>query len=112
MEHVNEIADFLGEGLESLRARYSDILVEMRQKGLFMGLKMSDDGYGPLMSIASVNNGIFAVYADNDRSVLQFLPPLTIDKSEASYILERLDKAYEWTGEHPEYLELTRALSN
>lgn len=112
LDHVNEIADFLREGLESLRARYSDILVEMRQKGLFMGLKMSDDGYGPLMSIASVNNGIFAVYADNDRSVLQFLPPLTIDKSEASYILERLDKAYEWTGEHPEYLELTRALSN
>ena len=111
LEHVNEVADFLGEGLESLRKRHSEVLVEIRQKGLFIGLKMSDDGYGPLMSMASTNNGIFAVYADNDRSVLQFLPPLTIDKSDVSYILERLDKAYEWIKEHPEYLELTRMLS-
>jgi len=110
LEHVNDIADFLGERLESLRERYPDILVEIRQKGLFIGLKMSDDGYGPLMSIASYNNGIFAVYADNDRSVLQFLPPLIIDKSEASYILERLDKAYEWIKRHPEYLELARGI--
>lgn len=108
LEHVNDIADFLGEKLESLRERHSDILVEIRQKGLFMGLKMSDDGYGPVMSMASHNNGILAVYADNDRSVLQFLPPLTIDKSEASHILERLDMAYEWIKKHPEYLELVR----
>ncbi len=111
LEHVNDIADFLGEELESLRKRHSEVLVEIRQKGLFIGLKMSDAGYGPLMSIASINNGVFAVYADNDRSVLQFLPPLIIDKSEVSYIVERLDKAYEWIKEHPEYLELTRILS-
>ena len=108
LKHVNDIADFLGEGLESLRERYSDILVEIRQKGLFMGLKMNDEGYGPVMSIASYNNGILAVYANNDRSVLQFLPPLTIGKNEASYILERLDKAYKWAREHPEYLEMAR----
>jgi len=108
LEHVKDVANFLGEKLESLRKRYSDILVEIRQKGLFMGLKMSDVGYGPVMSIASYNNGILAIYADNDSSVLQFLPPLIIDKSEASYILERLDEAYKWAKEHPEYLELAR----
>jgi len=110
LKHVNDVADFLGEELKSLQERYSDILVEVRQKGLFMGLKMSDYGYGPVMSIASYNNGIFAVYADNDRSVLQFLPPLIIDKNEVKYILERLDKTYEWVKKHPEYLELARSL--
>ena len=108
LDHVKDVADFLGEKLESLRKRYPDILVEIRRKGLFMGLKMSDVGYGPVMSIASYNNGILAVYADNDSSVLQFLPPLIIDMNEASYILERLDEAYKWAKEHPEYLELAR----
>ncbi len=106
--HVKDVASLLGQKLELLQKRYSDILVEIRQKGLFMGLKMSDVGYGPLMSIASYNNGILAVYADNDSSVLQFLPPLIIDKSEISYILERLDEAYKWAKGHPEYLELAR----
>jgi len=111
LKHVNEVAEFLNRGLESLRTRHTDVLVEIRQKGLFTGLKMIDEGYGPLMSIASINNGVFAVYADNDHSVLQFLPPLNIEESEASYIVERLDRAYEWIKEHPEYLELTRVLS-
>jgi len=108
LEHVKDVADLLGENLESLRKRYPDIMVEIRQKGLFMGLKMSDVGYGPVMSIASYNNGILAVYADNDTSVLQFLPPLIINTNEASYILDRLDEAYKWAKEHPEYLELAR----
>lgn len=106
--HVKDVANLLGQELELLQKRYSDILVEIRQKGLFMGLKMSDVGYGPVMSIAAYNNGILAVYADNDSSVLQFLPPLIIDKSEISYIFERLDEAYKWAKGHPEYLELAR----
>jgi len=48
------------------------------------------------MSIESYKNGTFAVYADNGRSVLQFLPLLIINKSEASYIIDKLDKAYGW----------------
>jgi len=43
LEHVNDIANFLGEKLETLRERYSDTLVEIRQKDLFIGLKMIDD---------------------------------------------------------------------
>ena len=76
-----------------------------------MGLKMSDIGYGPLMSIAGYNCGIFAVYADNDRSVLQLLPPLTIGNEEVEYIVNAMDKAYAYAKERPDYLELARNLA-
>lgn len=110
LERVNQIAVELGIGLESLREKYSDILLEIRQKGLFIGLKMVDEGYGPVMSLALVRNGIFAVFADNDRSVLQFLPPLILKDEEIAYVLEKLDKAFNWAKENPEYLEFARHL--
>lgn len=75
-----------------------------------MGIKMSDLGYGPLMSIACINSGIFAVYADNDKSVLQFLPPLIIGEDEIQYIHDALDSAFQYAKARPEYLELARSL--
>ncbi len=111
LSHVNKVSDNLTSGLEKLKERYSDILVEIRRKGLFMGLKMSDSGYGPLMSIAGYNSGVFAVYADNDRSVLQFLPPLIIGDDEVAYIVDAMDKAYQYAKERPDYLELARSLA-
>ncbi|MFW9768004.1 MAG: aspartate aminotransferase family protein [Candidatus Thorarchaeota archaeon] len=111
LKHVNQISDSLTKGLEEIRNSYSDILLEIRRKGLFMGLKMSDIGYGPLMSIASYNSGVFAVYADNDRSVLQFLPPLIIGEEEVRYIIDSMEKAYEYARERPHYLDLARNLA-
>ncbi|MHA2495479.1 MAG: aspartate aminotransferase family protein [Candidatus Hodarchaeales archaeon] len=110
LERVNQIATELKTGLETLRKKYSDILLEIRQKGLFIGLKMADEGYGPVMSLALVRNGVFAVFADNDRSVLQFLPPLILKDEEITYVLENLDKAFNWAKENPEYLEFARHL--
>lgn len=111
LKGVQKNAANLSRQLEGLREKYPDILTEIRQKGLFIGLKMSDIGYGPVMSIAGYNNGIFAVYADNDHSVLQFLPPLIINDDDITYIFERLDSAYKWAQDNPRYLELARALA-
>lgn len=110
LAHVNTYGDRVGQALEEVRQQFPDIFVETRRKGLFMGIKMSDTGYGPLMSIGCINNGIFAVYADNDKSVLQFLPPLIIGDYEVPYIREHLADAFKYAQERPEYLELARSL--
>jgi len=107
---VNTLAARVENGLDVLSQQYSDILTEVRQLGLFIGLKMNDQGYGPLMSIACYNSGLFAVYADNDKSVLQFLPPLTISDAETSFMFRSLNRAYSWARNNPKYLELARAL--
>ena len=111
LDRVNRLAAVFGTNLGDLKARYPGILTQVRQLGLFIGLKMGDVGYGPLMSISCYNNGLFAVYADNDKSVLQFLPPLTIADSHVSYIMKHLDMAYSWARDNPRYLELARALT-
>jgi acetylornithine/succinyldiaminopimelate/putrescine aminotransferase len=110
LDHVNRVSVRLREIMNEIRDSYNDILIEIRQKGLFIGLKMSDDGYGPLLTIGAYNNGILAVYANNDRSVLQFLPPLIIGDEELGYIEENLRNAYQWAREHSEYLSLIKSM--
>ena len=42
---------------------------------------------------ALANNGIFAVYSNNDKKVIQFLPPLIITDQQAKEIMARFLKA-------------------
>lgn len=91
LEHVRDVAGVFAEGFTSLKDRHPDVVVEIRQRGLMMGLKLANDMCGPLLSIAGFQNGIFTVFANNDTSVSQILPPLIITESEAGEVIERLD---------------------
>jgi acetylornithine/succinyldiaminopimelate/putrescine aminotransferase len=91
LEHVREMADVFGEGFRELADRHPSILVEARQRGLMMGLKMANDLCGPLMTLAGFRHGILTIYANNDTSVSQILPPLIIEEEQARQVLEALD---------------------
>lgn len=55
---------------------------EVRRRGLFMGLRWPDEGAGILAAKACIDGGVFAVFANNDTSVMQFLPPLVLTDAE------------------------------
>lgn len=91
LAHVRDVAGVFEEGFASLRRSHHDILEETRQRGLMMGLKMANEACGPLMTLAGFEHGILTVYANNDTSVSQILPPLIIGKEEAETVVEALD---------------------
>jgi acetylornithine/succinyldiaminopimelate/putrescine aminotransferase len=97
LHHVNEMAGVFAVGFEELRGRHRDVVVETRQRGLFMGIKMKNEMCGPLMTVAGFDHGVFTVYANNDSSVSQIVPPLIITRPEAEHVLERLDRMLGWT---------------
>jgi len=74
----------LGERFE---AGLAGVDVELRRRGLFMGLKLAGDGAGLMASAGLIRAGVFAVYANNDTSVVQLLPPLILDDDEADAII-------------------------
>ena len=108
LDKVSAMGGKIKEGLESLAEEF-DFLREIRQKGLFIGIKM-EEGYGPLLSIACYHNRILAVYANNDPSVLQLLPPLIIEEEHVQYILDNLRKALEFASQRKDLLEIIRQL--
>ena len=67
-------------------------LVEARQRGLMMGLKMANEACGPLMTLAGFRHGILTIYANNDTSVSQILPPLIIEEEQVRFVLDALNE--------------------
>lgn len=91
LEHVGEMAAVFREGFRGLKEKHPAILEETRQRGLMMGLKMASEVCGPLMTLAGFRHGILTIYANNDTSVSQILPPLIIEEEQAREVLESLD---------------------
>ena len=56
-----------------------------------MGLKLADPNFGPLMTQIGFEAGILAIYANNDPSVVQILPPLIIQEGEVNQVIAILD---------------------
>ncbi len=75
-EHVHRLARRFGAGFQQLRTRYPNTLMAVRQLGLMIGLVFPDETCGPLMTKLLFDEGVLAIYANNDQRVLQFLPPL------------------------------------
>ena len=93
LQRTNELAERFASGFQLLMARYPETLVETRQLGLMIGLVFPDETCGPLMTKLLYEEGVLAIYANNDQRVLQFLPPLIMSDLEAEEALAALDRA-------------------
>jgi putrescine aminotransferase len=91
LDRVNALAAWYAEALERLRRRHEQVLVEVRQLGLFIGLRYAHPEGGPIMTRLCYDEGMFALFANNDHSVQQFLPPLIASNAEAEESVHVLD---------------------
>jgi acetylornithine/succinyldiaminopimelate/putrescine aminotransferase len=91
LEHVREMAALFEAGFARLIEGHPLVLVEVRQRGLMMGLKLADSRCGPWMTAAGFQAGILTIFANNDPSVIQVLPPLIIQEDEVQQVLDILD---------------------
>ena len=93
LAHVNELAAVFKDGFTKLKEKHPKIMVGLRQLGLMMGVEMVNDMCGPVMTKTCYDRGVLAIYANNDKRVLQLLPPLIIGKGVAEEILECVNGA-------------------
>jgi acetylornithine/succinyldiaminopimelate/putrescine aminotransferase len=88
LERVNQLALRFRDGL-------SDLPCRLRQRGLMMGLVVPRENGGMAMAAGLYKLGIFAIWANNDPNVLQFLPPLVLTDDEADDLIERIRTIFE-----------------
>jgi acetylornithine/succinyldiaminopimelate/putrescine aminotransferase len=93
LPHVRQMAALFAEGFANLQSKHATILTEVRQKGLMMGLKLAHPMMGPMMTVVGMEAGLLIIYANNDTSVVQVLPPLIIEADQVAEVLQRLDGA-------------------
>jgi len=63
---------------------------EVRRRGLMLGLKLSAPGAAIPAMQALIKRGVFALYAAHDTSVVQLMPPLILQPSQADDLVERM----------------------
>jgi len=95
LANVNVQAEYLLAGLQLLAERFP-FLEEIRHKGLVMGLKFTDESTGLGMMRALYENGVWAIVAGFDESVIQFKPGLLIDRAYCDEVLLRVENACVW----------------
>jgi acetylornithine/succinyldiaminopimelate/putrescine aminotransferase len=87
LERVAVVSDRIAEAFEPLP-------FELRRCGLMMGLKFADEEAAMAAAAGLFKAGVFAVWANNDRSVVQFLPPLVLTDEEAAELIDRVRGAF------------------
>ena len=84
----------VGELSDRLATRLEGLPFTLRRRGLMMGFKFPDDGAAVFATKVLYDAGVFCLYANNDTSVLQFLPPLTLTDGEAEDLVTRVRGAF------------------
>ncbi|MDO6965470.1 aspartate aminotransferase family protein [Rhizobium alvei] len=91
LQHVNDIALVLRQGLASLKDRYPDVIEDIRGEGLMIGIKMKVPAADFIQALRAER--MLSVMAGDN--VVRLLPPLTTTAEEARLGLQKLEQAAE-----------------
>lgn len=92
-DNVDMLTDLFAKGLQKIKEKYPEVIMEIRQCGVIMAIKTSHPMGGAALMKALIKNGVWAVMANFDRSALQFKPGLLMKEETAKEVLVRLDKS-------------------
>ena len=91
LAHVNAVAGYLGQQLAGLKDRYPDVVVDIRGRGLLIGVKLATPNRD-FMQHARDEHLLLAGGGDN---CVRLLPPLVLTHEDAREVVEMLERACE-----------------
>ena len=93
LAHVNEISGYLKQQLHGLAQRYPDVIVDVRGKGLLLGVKLVPNNRDFMGWARDENHLLVAGGGDN---CCRILPPLNLTLEEAREAIERFERTCEF----------------
>lgn len=98
--HAEAMGKRFRTGFDSMLKDYPGLLLEVRQKGLMMGLQFTNESIGPRLTRKMAERGVIAIYTGNDPSICRLMPPLVITPEEVDTVVGALaDSLKELSGE-------------
>ena len=91
LEHVRDIAGYFTQALKGLQDRYPDVIVDIRGKGLLIGVKLIPNNR-TFMALARDQHLLVAGGGDN---CVRLLPSLLLTPEEAREAIEKLERTCE-----------------
>jgi len=88
LERVNAVSEFLASA-------FTGLPFELRRRGLMMGFRFDRPDGGMTAARMVYEQGVLCAFANNDPSVLQFLPPLVLTDAQVEDLVGRVRRAFE-----------------
>ncbi len=96
-ERAAERGDQFMEGLSAIAAEFQDKIVEVRGRGLLIGVQFDDSDVAGLVISALAGEHIVAGYTLNNPKVIRFEPPLIISAEQVEEALAAFSQALDNT---------------
>jgi putrescine aminotransferase len=87
------------DGFRLIQAKYPDLLLEVRGRGLMIGVEFTMDEVGEVMVAQLMKLGVCVAYALNNPRVLRFEPPLMITADQVDFALACFEEGMKETAE-------------
>ena len=81
------------EGLSSLKKTYGELVVDVRGKGLMLGIEFPEESIGPRMASLLKKNGAISIYTFNNPRIIRIMPSLVITEEEVDFVIEAFEKS-------------------
>ena len=91
LEHVRDVSNYFAQQLAGLRDRHPDVILEVRGKGLLIGLRLAPNNRA-FMQAARDERLLIAGGGDN---CIRLLPSLLITTAEVSEAIDKLERVCE-----------------
>lgn len=92
LENVKKISNELKTGLENLKNKFPDIIVEIRGVGLMLGIKFNQKIDNAKMVEKFIENELLTIPAG--ENVIRILPPLIINSDHVKEALDKMEKSF------------------
>lgn len=99
VERSRTLGAYLKNGLSEVQAKHSDLVTEVRGKGLMLGVEFAMDEVGELAIAQMMKRGLCAAYTLNNPRVIRFEPPLIITEEQCDFACSTFGEALAETGE-------------
>lgn len=94
-----KMGEIMKAGLQGVQSRHSDLISEVRGRGLMIGVEFAMDEVGELTVAQMLMRGLCAAYTLNNPRVMRFEPPLIIDEDQIGFAVETFETAVAETSE-------------
>jgi acetylornithine/succinyldiaminopimelate/putrescine aminotransferase len=92
-KNAEKMGECLKNGLTEIMLQHPEAILEVRGKGLMIGIEYRHEFMGMLMADSLSKSHIFAAYSGNAPQVMRFMLPLTVTEEEIDEFLKRFRKA-------------------
>ena len=89
LDHVSKVAGYLVQQIEGLKARFPDVVADIRGRGLLIGIKL----HTPNREFMQHARDARLLIAGGGDNCVRLLPPLVLTLDEAREAIEKLEQA-------------------